>query len=64
MRVKGKVHKVVVKPTLLYGLEAAPLKKMDEKKIDATEMKMLKWMVGVIKRDRFRNEYIRNSESS
>ena len=64
MRVKGKVHKVFVRVALIYGLEAAPLKKMDEKKIDATEMKMLKWMVGVIKRDRFRNEYIRNSESS
>ena len=52
MTVKGKVHREVVRPTVMYGLEAAPLKKIDEKKIDMAEMKMLRWMVGVTKRDR------------
>ena len=31
---------------LLYGLEAAPLKKSEEKKMDVAEMRMLRWMVG------------------
>ena len=46
MRVKGKVHKAVVSPAMAYGLEAAPLKKSEEKKMDVAEMRMLRWMVG------------------
>ncbi|XP_037775501.1 uncharacterized protein LOC119572460 [Penaeus monodon] len=30
IRLKGKVHKAVVRPALTYGLEAAPLKKLGE----------------------------------
>ncbi|XP_063591901.1 uncharacterized protein LOC134786959 [Penaeus indicus] len=52
VRLKGKVHKEVVRPALIYGLEAAPLKKSEEKKMNAAEMKMLRWMVGVTRRDR------------
>ena len=58
MRVKGKVHKAVVRPAMAYGHEAAPLKKSEEKKMDVVEMRMLRWMVGVTRRDRIRNEYI------
>ncbi|XP_063607302.1 uncharacterized protein LOC134781917 [Penaeus indicus] len=61
VRLKGKVHKAVVRPALIYGLEAAPLKKSEEKKMNAAEMKMLRWMVGVTRRDRIRNEYIRGT---
>ncbi|XP_063584720.1 uncharacterized protein LOC134762275 [Penaeus indicus] len=55
VRLKGKVHKAVVRLALIYGLEAAPLK------MNAAEMKMLRWMVGVTRRDRSRNEYIRRT---
>ena len=61
IRLKGKVHKAVVRPALTYGLEAAPLKKTQEQRLDVTEMKMLRWMSGVTKMDRVRNEYIRRS---
>ncbi|XP_063841023.1 uncharacterized protein LOC135089389 [Scylla paramamosain] len=60
-RVKGKVHKAVVRPALMYGLEAAPLKKIEERKMDVAEMKMLRWMVGVNRTDRIRNKYIRGT---
>ncbi|XP_037804916.1 uncharacterized protein LOC119599255 [Penaeus monodon] len=60
IRLKGKVHKTVVRPALTYGLEAAPLKKLEKKKWDAAEM-MLRWMVGVTRRDRIRNDYIRGT---
>ncbi|XP_037779447.1 uncharacterized protein LOC119575988 [Penaeus monodon] len=60
-RLNGKVHKAVVRPALTYGLEAAPLKKLEEKKLDVAEMKMLRWMVGVTKRDKIRNDYIRGT---
>ncbi|XP_063590454.1 uncharacterized protein LOC134767383 [Penaeus indicus] len=61
VRLKGKVHKAVVRPALIHGLEAAPLKKSEEKKMNAAEMKMLRWMVGVTRRDEIRNEYIRGT---
>ena len=40
---KGKVRKAMVRPAMTSGLEAAPLKKSEEKKIDVVEMKMLRW---------------------
>ncbi|XP_042889472.1 uncharacterized protein LOC122264575 [Penaeus japonicus] len=56
VKVKSKVHKALVRPALIYGLAAAPLKKIEERKFDVAEMKMLKWMSGVTRRDRIRNE--------
>ena len=61
IRLKGKIHKAVVRPALMYGLETAPIKKTEERKLDVAEMKMLRWMSGVTKMDRVRNEYIRGS---
>ena len=60
-RLKGKIHKAVVRPALMYGLETAPLKKTEERKLDVTELKMLRWMSGVTMKDRVKNEYIRGT---
>ena len=46
---------------MTYGLEAAPTKRKEEKKMDVAEMKMLRWSVGVTIRDRIRNKYIRGT---
>lgn len=61
LRLKGKFHKTVVRPAMLYGTEAASMKKTEEKRMDAAEMRMLRWMCGVTREDRIRNEYIRGS---
>ena len=61
MRVKSKFHKVIVRPALIYELETAPLKKISEKKMDMAEMKILRWIVGITKRDRIRNMNIRRT---
>ena len=61
IRLKGKIHKTVVRPALMYGLECAPLKKAEERKLDVTEMKMLRWTAGVTRLDRVRNDYIRGT---
>ena len=37
------------------------MKKAQEKKLDVAEMKMLRWMSGVTKLDRIRNERIRGT---
>ena len=61
LRVKGKVYKTVVRPAMMYGAETWAVKKAQEKKLDVAEMRMLRWMSGVTKLDRIRNERIRGT---
>ena len=44
-----------------YGAETWVVKKAQEKKLDVAEMRMLRWMSGVTKMDRIRNERIRGT---
>ena len=60
-RVKGKVYRSVVRPAMIYGSETWPLKKSQERKMEVAEMRMLRWMLGVTRRDRIRNERIRGT---
>ena len=62
LRVKGKVYKTDVRPAMMYGAETWAVKKAQEKKLDVTEMSMLRWMSGVTKLDRIRDERIRDNE--
>ena len=45
----------------MYGAETWAVKKAQEKKLDVAEMRMLRWMSGVTKLDRNRNERIRGT---
>ena len=57
LRVKGKyTRQNFVRPAMMYGAETWAVKKAQEKKL---EMRMLRWMSGVTKLDRIRNERIR-----
>ena len=50
VRIKGKVYRTVLRPTLLvYGAETRALKKAQEKKLEVAEMRILRWMCGVIR---------------
>lgn len=46
---------------MLYALEMTSMRKTKEKKLDIEKMKMLRWMPGVIKLNRNRNENISES---
>ena len=46
---------------MMYGAETWAVKKAHEKKLDVAEMRMLRWMSGVTKMDRIRNERIRGT---
>ena len=61
LRVKGKVYKTVERPEMMYGAETWAVKKAQENKLDVAEMRMLRWMSGVTKLDRIRNERIRGT---
>ena len=52
LKVKGKLHKTVVIPTMVYGAETWAVKTAQEKKSDVAEMRILRWMSGVTKLDR------------
>ena len=53
-RVKGKVYSSVVRPAMLYGLETVAVAKNQ-----VEEMKMLRFAMGVMRKDKIKNEYIK-----
>ena len=61
VKLKGMVYKTAVRPAMLYGIETLPVKKTDESRLNVAEMRMLRWMCGVTREDRVRNEYIRGT---
>ncbi|XP_065658443.1 uncharacterized protein LOC136082953 [Hydra vulgaris] len=60
-RMKGKIYRTVVRPTMLYGLETVVPTKRQVREMEVSEMKMLRFSFGVTKKDRIRNEFIRGS---
>ena len=61
VKIKGKVYRTVVRPALMYGAETWALKKAQGKNLEVAEMRMLRWMCGVTKLDKIRNERIRGT---
>ena len=61
LRVKGKVYKTAVRRATMYGAETWAVEKAQEKKLDVAGMRMVRWMSGVTKLDRIRNERIRGA---
>ena len=58
---QGEVYKTVVRPAMMYGAETWAVKKAQEKNLDVAEMRKLRWMNGVTKLERIRNERIRGT---
>ena len=59
MKIKGTVYRTVVRPALMYGAETWALQKAQQNKLEVAELRMLRWMCGVTKLDKIRNERIR-----
>ena len=55
-KIKGKVYSSVV-----YGLEMVAVTKKQVEEMEVAEMKMLRFAMGVTRKDKIRNEYIRSS---
>ena len=60
-RVKGKVYSSVVRPAMVYGLETVAVTKKQVEEIKVAEMKMLRFAIGVTRKDKIRNDYIRST---
>ena len=52
------VYQTVIRPTLLYGCETWPMSVKDEKRMATTEMRMVRWAMGVSLLEHRRNEEI------
>ncbi|XP_016482341.1 uncharacterized protein LOC107803216 [Nicotiana tabacum] len=60
LRLKGKFYKVVVRPTILYGVECWPFKNSYVQQMKVAEMGILRWMCEHTRLDRIRNKVIRD----
>ena len=60
-RVKGKVYSSVVRPAMMHGLETVAVTKKQVEEMEVAEMKMLRFAMGVTRKDKIRNEYIRST---
>ena len=60
-RVKGKVYSAVVIPAMAYGLETVAVTKKQVEEMEVEEMKMLRFAMGVTRKDKMRNEKIRST---
>ncbi|XP_070046416.1 uncharacterized protein [Nicotiana tomentosiformis] len=56
---KGKFYRAVVRPAMLYVAECWPVKNSHIQKMKVEEIRMLRWMCGNTRLDKFRNEDIR-----
>ena len=57
--VKRRLYKMMVRPTMLYGMETVAVTKSQEKQMERVEMKMLRFSLGVTRRNRIQNEEVR-----
>lgn len=58
-RLKTKIYKTMIRPVMVYGAETRALKKTEERKLERTEMRMLRWIMGTSLRDHLGNEEVR-----
>ena len=58
-KLKGKFCRTAIRPAMLYGAEFWPTKRRHVQQLSVVDMRMLRWFCGHTRRDRVRNEVIR-----
>ena len=56
---KLKIHNITAKAALKFGSEALVLRKREEQRLEAAQMKFVRHLLGIIKLDKENNECIR-----
>jgi hypothetical protein len=54
-----RIHNITVKASLKFGSEAWVLKKREERRLEATQMKFLRHLLGITELDKEKNQCIR-----
>ena len=60
-RVKGKAYSSVVRTVMVYRLQTVEVTNKQVKEMEVAEMKMLRFVTGVTRKNKIRNEYIRST---
>ena len=58
IKLKDKVYKTAIKPTMTYGAECWAVRKKDENRLRVAEMRMLRWIRSKTRKDHVRNQII------
>ncbi len=58
-KLKVRIYKCLILPIAIYASETWTLRKEDARRLEVFEMRCLRALMGVTRRDRLRNEYIR-----
>ena len=58
-KLKGKFYRTVIRPGMLYGAECWPTKRRHVQQLGVAEMRILRWACGHTRKDRIRNDDIR-----
>jgi hypothetical protein len=59
LKLKGKFYRTVIRPVMLYGAECWPTKRRHIQQLSVAGMRMVRWICGNTRRDRVRNDDIR-----
>ena len=60
LKSKGTIYTTYIRPVMLYGSETWPTKVEDIKKMQRSEMRILRWMTGVSLSESKSNECVRS----
>ena len=60
-KVKGKIYKSVVRPAMLYRMETMAVTEIQVGKMEVAELKIMRWAMGVTRKDKIRNKYVRET---
>ena len=55
------MYKSVFKPAMLYGMEMVAVTERQMGKIEVAELKIVRWALGVTRKDKIKNEYVRGT---
>jgi len=62
--IKLRIHNITAKAALKSGSEAWVLKKREEQRLEAAQMKFLRYLLGITKLDKEKNHWIREKNRS
>ena len=57
-KVKSKMYKSIVRPIMLYGMETVAVTERQVGKMEVTELKIVRWALGMTRKDKIRNENV------
>ena len=55
------MYRSVIRPAMLYGMETVAMAEKQLGKMEVAELKMVRWALGVTRKDKIKKEYVRGT---